>query len=57
MKDTVDLLVDEALPRTRLALLVEHFSRLDDEREPWRVMYPLSEVLSASDLCDDCLVR
>jgi len=43
--DTVDLLVDEALPRTRLALLVEHFSRLDDEREPWRVMYPLSEVL------------
>ncbi len=45
MKDTVDLLVDEALPRTRLALLVEHFSRLDDEREPWRVMYPLSEVL------------
>ena len=45
MTDTVDLLVDEALPRTRLALLVEHFSRLDDEREPWRVMYPLSEVL------------
>lgn len=45
MKDTVDLLVDEALPRARLALLVEHFSRLDDEREPWRVMYPLSEVL------------
>ena len=45
MIDTVDLLVDEALPRTRLALLVEHFSRLDDEREPWRVMYPLSEVL------------
>jgi len=45
VKETVDLLVDEALPRTRLALLVEHFSRLDDEREPWRVMYPLSEVL------------
>ena len=45
MIDMVDLLVDEALPRTRLALLVEHFSRLDDEREPWRVMYPLSEVL------------
>jgi len=45
VKDTVDLLVDEALPRARLALLVEHFSRLDDEREPWRVMYPLSEVL------------
>jgi predicted transposase YbfD/YdcC len=26
-------------------LLVEHFSRLEDDREPWRVMYPLSEVL------------
>jgi hypothetical protein len=24
---------------------LKHFSRLDDEREPWRVMYPLSEVL------------
>jgi predicted transposase YbfD/YdcC len=45
MKETVDLLVDEALPRARLGLLLEHFSRLDDEREPWRVMYPLSEVL------------
>src|SRR5664279_2730386 len=45
MKDTVDLLVDEAMPRARLGLLLEHFSRLDDEREPYRVMYPLSEVL------------
>jgi hypothetical protein len=38
--ETVDLLVDEAMPRARLGLLLEHFSRLDDEREPWRVMYP-----------------
>src|ERR1051325_8929529 len=45
MKETVDLLVDEALPRARLGLLVDLFARLDDEREPWRVMYPLSEVL------------
>ncbi len=45
MKDTVDVLVDEAMPRARLGLLLEHFSRLDDGREPWRVMYPLSEVL------------
>jgi hypothetical protein len=43
--ETMDLLVDEAMPRARLGLLLEHFSRLDDEREPWRVMYPLSEVL------------
>lgn len=45
MVETVDFLADEAMPRARLALLLEHFSRLDDERESWRVMYPLSEVL------------
>ncbi len=45
MKDRIDRLVDEAMPRARLGLLLEHFSRLDDGREPWRVMYPLSEVL------------
>ena len=45
MNDVTDSLIDEALPRARLALLLEHFSRLDDERESWRVMYPLSEVL------------
>ena len=32
-------------PRARVALLLRHFSELDDEREPWRVMYPLEEVL------------
>jgi hypothetical protein len=41
----MDLLVHEAMPRARLGLLLVHFSRLDDEREHWRVMYPLSEVL------------
>jgi predicted transposase YbfD/YdcC len=45
MVETVDFWADEALPRARLALLLKHFSRLEDEREPWRVMYPLSEVL------------
>ena len=45
MDDTIDSLADEVMPRARLALLLEHFSRLDDERESWRVMYPLSEVL------------
>jgi len=45
MNDTLDLLADEDAPRARLALLLEHFSRLEDDREPWRVMYPLSEVL------------
>src|SRR5713226_2189241 len=36
---------DEETPRARLALLLEHFSKLGDDREPWRVMYPLKEVL------------
>ncbi len=45
MTDPADLLADNEMPRMRVALLLEHFSRLDDNREPWRVMYPLSEVL------------
>lgn len=45
MNELKGSLDDEGVPRARLALLLEHFSRLDDEREPWRVMYPLSEVL------------
>ena len=45
MHDLVLKLADEEVPRDRLALLLEHFSKLSDERESWRVMYPLSEVL------------
>jgi predicted transposase YbfD/YdcC len=40
-----DPILDQEMPRTRLGLLLQHFSELDDEREPWRVMYPLREVL------------
>ena len=40
-----DTILDEEVPRARVALLLEHFSELGDEREPWRVMYPLKEVL------------
>jgi predicted transposase YbfD/YdcC len=36
---------EEDLPRDRLALLLKHFSRIEDDRESWRVLYPLSEVL------------
>jgi predicted transposase YbfD/YdcC len=36
---------DDETPRARLGLLLQHFSRLEDDREPWRVMYPLEEVL------------
>ena len=45
MDDLVLKLEDEELPRARVALLLRHFSKLSDDREPWRVMYPLSEVL------------
>jgi predicted transposase YbfD/YdcC len=44
--DTVTVtILDEELPRARLGLLLKHFSELGDGREPWRVMYPLAEVL------------
>ncbi|HLH50656.1 MAG TPA: ISAs1 family transposase [Roseiarcus sp.] len=36
---------DAAFPKPRLALLLDHFSALSDDREPQRVMYPLHEVL------------
>jgi predicted transposase YbfD/YdcC len=38
-------IIDEEMPRSRLGLLLQHFSELEDDREPWRVMYPLKEVL------------
>src|SRR5258707_8580263 len=37
--------LDEESPRARLALLLKHFSELDDDREAWRVLYPIEEVL------------
>lgn len=45
MQATIDTIMDEETPRARLALLLQHFSKLGDGREPWRVMYPLKEVL------------
>src|SRR3954463_5822480 len=33
------------LLRDRLRLLLKEFAALDDAREPWRVLYPLHEVL------------
>jgi hypothetical protein len=39
-------ILDEAAPRARLAVLLQHFSRLGDDREPWR--YPLKEVMLLS---------
>jgi predicted transposase YbfD/YdcC len=41
----MDAIVEDESPRARLALLLEHFSELDDDREAWRVLYPIEEVL------------
>jgi predicted transposase YbfD/YdcC len=38
-------IIDAELPRARLGVLLRHFSELGDDREPWRVMFPLKEVL------------
>src|SRR5271154_6321840 len=45
MGKTADFFADEDVPRARVALLLEHFSRVEGEGEAWRVVYPLSEVL------------
>ena len=41
----MDTIIDNASPRARLALLLKHFSELDDHREGWRILYPIEEVL------------
>lgn len=35
----------EVLPKPRLRTLLEHFSVIGDPRQPWKVMYPLREVI------------
>lgn len=35
----------EGVEKSRLAVLLEHLGRIDDPREPWRVAFPLREVL------------
>lgn len=45
MNDLVIRLCGEDVARARLALLLEHFSELSDDREPQRIMYPLDEML------------
>ena len=48
--------LDEESPRARLALLLKHFSELNDDREAWRVLYPIKEALrtggSIGDVCN-----
>lgn len=35
----------EILEKSRLRSLLEHFSAIEDPREPWRVAHPLPEIL------------
>ena len=39
------LAFDAEFPKARLARLLKHFAALDDDREAWRVLYPIKEVL------------
>ena len=41
----MDAIFEGESPRARLALLLQHFSKLQENREPWRIVYPLREVL------------
>ena len=45
MKTTIGFFADEEIPRARVAALLQHFAKLEDDREAWRVAYPLAEVL------------
>ncbi len=39
------LAFDDEFPKARLAVLLEHFAELTDDRQAWRVAYPIKEVL------------
>jgi predicted transposase YbfD/YdcC len=41
----MSLTSDPEFAPARLAVLLKHFAEIDDHREPWRVAYPLEEVL------------
>jgi predicted transposase YbfD/YdcC len=41
----MDAIFEGESPRARLALLLRHFSELEDDRAPWRIVYPLKEIL------------
>ncbi len=45
MSDLADFLGSGEAPRARVAVLLKHFAALADEREAWRIVYPLHEVL------------
>jgi hypothetical protein len=48
---------DWGLPKPRLGLPLEHFAALENAREPWRVAFPLREVLFLRGLRHDRQLR
>lgn len=41
----MSLVAPEGLEKSRLKALLDHFGRIEDPRDPWRVAHPLAEVL------------
>jgi hypothetical protein len=41
----MEMILDEELPRSRLAVLLKQFSQIEDGRQSWRVAFPLAEML------------
>lgn len=41
----MSLAIPESLPKSRLKAVLEHFAAIENPREPWRVAFPLPEVL------------
>ena len=41
----METILDEELPRSRLAVLLKRFSQIEDGRQSWRVAFPLAEML------------
>jgi hypothetical protein len=41
----MERMLDEELPRSRLAVLLKQFSQIEDGRQSWRIAFPLAEML------------
>jgi hypothetical protein len=41
----MEMILDEELPKSRLAFLLKHFSQIEDGRQSSRVAFPLAEML------------
>jgi hypothetical protein len=41
----MEMILDDELPRSRLAVLLKQFSQIEDGRQSWRVAFPLAEML------------